>query len=93
MWRKFILPLVAVLSSLLLTAPAFASDVRGGEFAGGSGGGREMGRLLNAMEDLVDVMEQVFAIMTSNPLLLVLLAGSLLSLGVWIFRKVKGAAK
>lgn len=51
------------------------------------------GRVFFAMEDLVDVMEQAFAIMVSNPLLAVLLAGSLLALGVRIFRKVKGAAK
>ena len=39
------------------------------------------------------VMEQVWAVLVSNPFFLVLLAGSLLALGIRIFRKVKGAAK
>ena len=52
-----------------------------------------MGRLLAAVDDLLEVMGVVWDVMTSNPLLLVLLVGSLLALGVRIFRKVKGAAK
>lgn len=53
----------------------------------------DFGRVFFAMEDLVDIMVRVWLVMTSNPLLLVFLAGSLLALGVRIFRKVKGAAK
>ena len=87
--KKFTLALAALLTPVLLAAPAFASDF--GDESGGGGG--RYSKLVDAVGDLTDVMEQVFAIMTSNPLLLVLLAGSLLSLGIWIFRKVKGAAK
>lgn len=91
--KKFTLALAALLTPVLLAAPAFASDF--GEETGG-GAGRLDAQLVpikRAIGDLVDVMEQVFAIMTSNPLLLVLLAASLFSVGVWIFRKVKSAAK
>lgn len=91
--KKFTLALAALLTPVLLVAPAFASDF--GEETGG-GAGRLDAQLVpikRAIGDLVDVMEQVFAIMTSNPLLLVLLAASLFSVGVWIFRKVKSAAK
>ena len=49
--------------------------------------------IITAMGSLVEVMVEVWDVMTSNPLLLVLLAASLFSVGVWIFRKVKGAAK
>lgn len=89
--RKLTLALAALLTPALLAAPAFASDFGSPDEVGG--GGRDFARLQHAVGDLVDVMEQVFAIMTSNPLLLVLLAASLFSVGVWIFRKVKGAAK
>lgn len=88
--KKFTLALAALLTPALLAAPAFASDFGNPDEV--SGGGR-YGKLVNAVGDLTDVMEQVFAIMTSNPLLLVLLAASLFSVGIWIFRKVKGAAK
>lgn len=93
MRRKFIFSLAAALSSLLLTGPAFAAEGGDGQIGAPGAGRYSIERVLNAMEDLVDVMEQVFAIMISNPLLLVLLAAGLLSLGVWIFKKVKGAAK
>lgn len=91
--KKLTLALTALFTPALLAAPAFASDF--GEETGG-GAGRLDAQLVpikRAIGELVDVMEQVFAIMTSNPMLLVWLAGSLLSFGVWIFRKVKGAAK
>ena len=42
---------------------------------------------------LVDVMGEVWKVMISNPLLVVFLAGSLFSVGIRIFRKVKSAAK
>lgn len=88
--KKFMLALTALLTPALLAAPAFASDFGNPDEVGGGG---RYSKLVDAVGDLVDVMEQVFAIMTSNPMLLVWLAGSLLSFGVWIFRKVKGAAK
>ena len=46
-----------------------------------------------AMSTLVTVMEGVWEVMVSNPLLVVFLAGSLFSVGIKIFKKVKGAAK
>lgn len=89
--KKLILALTALLTPVLLAAPAFASDFGSPDEVGG--GGRDFARLQHAVGDLADVMQQVFAIMMSNPLFLVLLAASLFSVGVWIFRKVKGAAK
>lgn len=88
--KKLILALTALLTPALLAAPAFASDFGDPDEVGGGG---RYSKLVNAVGDLADVMEQVFAIMTSNPLLLVFLAAGLLSLGVWIFHKVKGASK
>ena len=94
--RKFTLVLAALLTLALLAVPAFAADAGGGDFGGGNGASRLDAQLVpikRALGDLADVMEQVFAVMVSNPLLLVLLAGSLFAVGVRIFRKVKGAAK
>ena len=93
--RKYMLALVAFLTPVLLSLPAYASD---GGFAGDRdgpvGGGRySIERVTTAMDDLVDVMEQVWTIMVSNPLLLVFLAAGLFALGVRIFKKVKGAAR
>lgn len=88
--KKLMLALTALLTPALLAAPAFASDFGDPDEVGGGG---RYSKLVNAVGDLADVMEQVFAIMTSNPLLLVFLAAGLLSLGVWIFHKVKGASK
>ncbi len=88
--KKLILALTALLTPALLAAPAFASDFGNPDEVGGGG---RYSKLVDAVGDLTDVMEQVFAIMVSNPLLVVLLAGSLFALGVRIFRKVKGAAK
>lgn len=91
--RKYVFALSACLTPVLLAAPAFAASAT--ERPEGSiGGGRySIERVLTAADDLVDVMEWVFAIMVSNPLLVVLLGGSLLTLGIRIFRKVKSAAK
>ena len=91
--RKYVFALSALLTSVFLSVPAFAADVT--ERPEGSiGGGRySIERVLTARDDLVEVMEQVFAFMVSNPLLVVLLAGSLLTVGIRIFRKVKSAAK
>lgn len=49
--------------------------------------------IITAMGSLVEVMGEVWKVMTSNPLLLVFLAGSLFAVGIRIFRKVKSAAK
>ena len=92
--RKIMLALAVFLTPLLLSAPALASD---GGFAGGQmGGGRnpsDTATIVSAMDDLVDIMGQVFNVMVSNPLLLVFLAAGLFTLGVKIFKKVKRAAK
>lgn len=45
------------------------------------------------MRQLIDVMGDVWSVMTSNPLLCVFLGASLLSVGIWVFRKVKRAAR
>ena len=49
--------------------------------------------VITAISTIVEIMGQVFAVMTSNPLLVVFLAASLLTLGVRLFRKFKGAAR
>lgn len=49
--------------------------------------------IITAMGSLVEVMGEVWDVMTSNPLLLVFLAASLFGVGIRIFRKVKGAAR
>lgn len=49
--------------------------------------------ITTAMSTLVTVMGGVWEVMVSNPLLVVFLAASLFSVGIKIFKKVKGAAK
>ena len=49
--------------------------------------------VISAMSTLVEIMTEVWAVMTGNPLLVVFLAASLFGVGIRIFRKVKGAAK
>ena len=49
--------------------------------------------IITGMGDLVEVMGEVWKVMVSNPLLVVFLAGTLFSVGIRIFRKVKSAAK
>ena len=49
--------------------------------------------IITAMGTLVEVMGEVWKVMTANPLLLVFLAASLFGVGIRIFRKVKGAAR
>lgn len=88
--RKFTLALAAFLTPVLLSAPAYASEFVGD---GEQQGGGRAPVFVRAMDDLVDIMEQVWAVMISNPVLLVFLAGGLFALGVRIFKKVKGAAK
>ena len=91
--RKYMLALAAFLIPVFLSIPAYASgfsDDRGDSI----GGGRDtVTALTKAMSDLVGVMEQVYHIMVSNPLLVVLVASSLFAVGVRIFRKVKNSAK
>lgn len=92
--RKYVIALMAFLTPALLSAPAYASDFAGDGTGGGAGRlDAQLVPITRALGDLVEVMEQVFAIMVSNPLLVVLLAGSLFTLGIRIFRKIKSAAK
>ena len=49
--------------------------------------------IITGMGSLVEVMGEVWNVMTSNPLLVVFLAGSLFGVGIRIFRKIKSAAK
>ena len=93
--RKYALVLVAFLTPLLLSIPAYASDFNDGR-GDSIGGGRDtssIGTLISAMDDLVDVVEQVFLVILSNPFLVVLAAASLIVLGARIFKKVKRVAK
>lgn len=48
--------------------------------------------VMSGMRQLVDVMGDVWNIMTANPLLCVFLGGSLLLMGIRVFKKVKRAA-
>ena len=90
--RKFMLALTALLTPVLLSAPAFASDFDGGQ----TGGGRlpsATRTLLSAVDDLADIVGQVFSLMAGNPLLVALLAAGLLGVGIRLFRKAKSAAR
>ena len=49
--------------------------------------------VINAISTLIELVGPVFTVMIANPLLVVFLAASLLTLGIRIFRKLKGAAK
>ena len=49
--------------------------------------------IITAMGTLVEIMSQVWSVMTGNPLLVVFLAASLFGVGIRIFKKVKSAAK
>ena len=89
--RKYMFVLMALLTPVLLSVPAYASEVDSGRSEGSFGGGRSS--VTQAMGDVVDVMGQVWEVMVSNPLLVVFLAASLFAVGVRIFRKVKRAAK
>ena len=49
--------------------------------------------IVNGMETLLNVVKQVWTVMVSNPFFVVFLGASLFSLGIWIFKKVKRAAR
>lgn len=50
-------------------------------------------KIINGMSDLVSIMEQVWEVMTSNPLFVLFLGASLFSVGIWLFCRVKRAAR
>ena len=49
--------------------------------------------VIEAMGVIVELLGQVWLVMTANPLLVVFLASSLLVVGIKMFKKVKSAAK
>ena len=49
--------------------------------------------IISGMGTLVEVVGEVWSVMTGNPLLVVYLGASLFGVGIWIFKKVKRAAK
>ena len=86
--RKYMLALMALLTPALLSAPAYASV---GDIVQ-PGAGNYL-PIFAALDDVVDVMGEVWKVMTGNPLLVAYLAAGLIGVGVWIFRKVKRSAK
>ena len=74
-------------TAFALTPVALASEGSGGS---GSGG---MSAVLGAFDTVVSLMNKVWELMTSNPLLTLFLAAGLLTIGVRVFRQIKRAAK
>ena len=89
--RKYMLALLALLTPVLLSIPAYASEIPPREEQGPFNS--PLRYFKSALNDLVDIVGQVFSVIVSNPFLTVLVAASLFALGVRIFKKVKGAAK
>ena len=52
-----------------------------------------METILAASETLTSVVGTVFTLITGNPLLSVFCAGSLIGVGVAVYKRVKGAAR
>lgn len=52
-----------------------------------------MESITGGMSTITTIVGDVFTLMTSNPLLCVFLAASLVGVGIAIFRKIKGAAR
>lgn len=52
-----------------------------------------MSAVLGAFDTVVSLMNKVWELMTSNPLLTLFLAAGLLTIGVRVFRQIKRAAK
>lgn len=67
-------------------APAAMASSGGSETSG-------MPAVLGAFETVTSLMNSVWTLMTSNPLLTLFLAVGLLSIGVRAFRQIKRAAK
>ena len=49
--------------------------------------------IVSSIGTITELVGEVFTVMTSNPLLVVFLGGSLLTVGIRFFRKLKNAAK
>lgn len=72
------------------TAFALAPMALASETGGGASG---MPAVLGAFDTVVSLMNKVWELMTSNPLLTLFLAAGLLTIGVRVFRQIKRAAK
>lgn len=78
--------LIAVaLACMTMTVTAFAND--------SASGATGMDAVLGAMTTLTSLLNSVWELMTSNPLLTLFLAAGLLSVGVYAFRQVKRASR
>lgn len=62
-------------------------------FPEGSVAAGGMSAVLSAMDTVVSLMTKVWDLMTSNPLLTLFLAASLIYVGVGVFRAIKRAAQ
>lgn len=82
--KKF---LALALACMTMTVTAFASG--GTETAGATG----MDAVLGSMTTITSLLNWVWEVMTSNPLLVLFLAASLLGVGVRIFRQIKRASR
>lgn len=79
--------LAAALACMTMTVTAFATE------GAGASGTTGMDAVLGAMTTLTSLLSSVWELMTSNPLLTLFLAASLLSVGVYAFRQVKRASR
>ena len=77
--------LLAAGTALVMSPVAFASE--GGSTSGG------MPAVMSSFTVVTNLMNSVWELMTSNPLLTLFLAAGLLSIGVRAFRQIKRAAK
>lgn len=73
-----------------MTPVAMASDMSGGTL---SGTVSDMNTLMGGFEYVVMLLNEVWGLLLSNPLLCLFLAAGLVSVGVRAFRKLKSAAK
>lgn len=73
-------------TAFALAPVALASETGGGGTSG-------MPAVLGAFETVTSLMNSVWTLMTSNPLLTLFLAAGLLTIGVRAFRQIKRAAK
>ena len=73
------------------TASAMAPVALATEGGGSTVG--DMNKLMQSFEYVIMLLEKVWELLLSNPLLSLFLAASLVAVGVRAFRKLKGAAK
>lgn len=95
MKKKMFSLLMAALLAPAMTVTAFARE---GEFGSdpdhvGVFGGTGMSSILDSLDTIVSLMGKVWDVMTSNPLLTLFVAVSLLMAGIKVFKRIKAAAK